>query len=97
MKAKRCMYVGRANFIMILFSMMANQAYACAALWTCGAEMSLAVCKCINSSMDAYLGTLEESNGALKPPQLAASSAEHGHSADVIPFPVHKRNSSRLR
>ena len=96
-KTKRRMYVGRANFIMILFSMMANQAYACAAFWTCGAEMSLAMCKCINSSMDAYLGTLEERNGAVKVPQLAASAAEHGHSADVIPFPLHRKNSSRPR
>jgi hypothetical protein len=91
------MYVGRAKFIMILLSIMAHQAYACATLWTCGAEMSLAMCKCINSSMEAYLGTLEETHDAAKVPAPFASSTEHAHSADVIPFPIHKINSSRLR
>ena len=91
------MYVGRVKFTMILLSIMAHQAYACATLWTCGAEMSLAMCRCINSSMDAYLGALEEAHGVVKVSAPFAESAEHAHSADVIPFPVHKRNSSRLR
>jgi hypothetical protein len=82
---------------MILFSIMAQQAYACATLWTCGAEMSLAMCKCINSSMEAYLGALEETQGAVKTSPPFASPAEHARSADVIPFPIHKKNSSRLR
>jgi hypothetical protein len=82
---------------MILLSIMAQQAYACATLWTCGAEMSLAMCRCINSSMDAYLGALEETQGVAKASAPFAESPEHAHSADVIPFPVHKRNSSRLR
>jgi hypothetical protein len=90
------MYVWRANFTMLLLSIMAHQAYACATLWTCGAEMSLAMCKCINSSMEAYLGTLEETHDAAKVPPTFASS-EHVHSADVIPFPIHKTSSSRLR
>ena len=91
------MYVGRTNFIMILLSIMAQQAYACATLWTCGAEISLAMCKCINSSMEAYLGALEEAHGVVKVSEPFAATAEHAHSADVIPFPVHKRKSSRLR
>jgi hypothetical protein len=97
MKANRRMYVGRANFIMILLSIMAHQAYACATLWTCGAEMSLAMCRCINSSMEAYLGALEETHGAVKVSAPFAASAEHARSADVIPFPIHKTNSSRPR
>ena len=91
------MYVGRVNFIMLLFSIMAHQAYACAALWTCGAEMNLAMCRCINSSMEAYLGTLEGTHGAVKVSVPSSSSAERGHSADVIPFPIHKTVSSRQR
>ena len=82
---------------MILFSIMAQQAYACATLWTCGAEMSLPMCKCINSSMEAYLGALEEPRGTVKGSPTFASPAEHAHSADVIPFPIRKKNSSRLR
>ena len=97
MKANRRVYVGRAKFIMILFSIMARQAYACATLWTCGAEISLAMCKCINSSMEAYLGALEETRGTVKAPPPFVSPAEHAHSADVIPFPIRKKNSSRLR
>jgi hypothetical protein len=97
MKTKRRMYVGRVNFTMILLSIMAHQAYACATLWTCGAEMSLAMCKCINSSMEVYFGALEETHGVVKVSPPFASSAEHVRSADVIPFPIHKINSSRRR
>jgi len=82
---------------MILFSIMARQAYACATLWTCGAEISLAMCKCINSSMDAYLGAFEETHGTVRVTPSLGSSAEHPRSAEVIPFPVHKVSLSRTR
>jgi hypothetical protein len=82
---------------MILFSIMARQAYACATLWTCGAEISLAMCKCINSSMGAYLGALEETHDTVKVSPPLASSAEHPRGAEVIPFPIHKVSVSRMR
>jgi hypothetical protein len=82
---------------MILLSMMVHQAYACATLWTYGAEVSLAMCKCINFSMEAYLAALEDTHGAIEVSAPIASSSERGRSADVIPFPVHKAGASRLR
>jgi hypothetical protein len=82
---------------MIMFSIMAHQAYACATIWTCGAEMSLAMCKCINSSMEAYLEAIEGSYGTINVTGSFTSSPGHGRSADVIPFPIHKTVSSRPR
>ena len=80
---------------MLLFSMMAHQAYACATFWTCGAEMSLAMCRCINSSMEAYLDALDNKNGKIGVSMASVSPAGHGRTADVIPFPIHKTVSSR--
>ena len=80
---------------MLLFSIMAHQAYAYATFWTCGAEMSLAMCRCINSSMEAYLGALDEKNGRIGVSLTSMPSARHGRTADVIPFPIHKTISSR--
>jgi hypothetical protein len=97
MGANRRTHVGRAKFIMILLSIMAHQAYACATLWTYGAEVSLAMCRCINSSMDAYLAALEDTHGAIGVSAPFVSSGERGRSADVIPFPIHKVGASRLR
>jgi hypothetical protein len=82
---------------MMMFSIMAHQAYAYATLWSCGAEISLAMCKCINSSMEAYLEAIEGSYGTVKVPGPFASSSAAGRSADVIPFPIHKTVSSRPR
>jgi hypothetical protein len=96
-KGKSTQVVGRENSIMFVFSMMAHQAYACATLWTCGAEMSLAMCKCINSSMEAYLEALEGSYGTVKATGSFTPPPGFGRSADVIPFPIHKTVSSRPR
>ena len=96
-KGKSTQIVGRENPIMLVFSIMAHQAYACATLWTCGAEMSLAMCKCINSSMEAYLEAIEGTYGTIKVPGPFTSSHGVGHSADVIPFPIHKTVSSRQK
>jgi len=97
MGANRRTHVGREKLIMILLSMMAQQAYACATLWTYGAQVSLAMCRCINSSMDAYLTALEDTHDANGVSATFVSSGERGRSADVIPFPIHKVGVSRLR
>jgi hypothetical protein len=80
-----------------MFSIMAHQAYACATLWTCGAEVSLAMCRCINSSMEAYLEALEGAQRTMKVTGSFTPASGLGRSAEVIPFPLHKTASSRLR
>ncbi|EWY36058.1 hypothetical protein N825_30085 [Skermanella stibiiresistens SB22] len=78
---------------MVFFSIMAHQAYACAAFWTYGAEMTMVMYKCANNSMDAYLSALGDMNGTIKP--ATDDGVEQGRTADVIPFPAHRLGSFR--
>ncbi|UEM22300.1 hypothetical protein JL100_006010 [Skermanella mucosa] len=82
---------------MVFFSIMAHQAYACAAFWTYSAEMTLAMYKCVNTSMDVYLSTLAGTDIPVRFTDKEGRLSGEGRSADVIPFPFHRLGSTRAK